>query len=177
MDLKIDQLKSYIEEQFCSRDKKTEEICGNLFEELREQIELQFTNELKKQSKRIEELEYDKTMPQNQILKIWKQRLQNQQEIEKLEQYGRRLFLRFKGTPTERNETSDKVLEKMMGIWKESAFEIADLVKDQAHRIDVPYVDKITKKSCKNVIFWFYTSHYQTIVHRAKKKHEKFRKS
>ena len=70
MDLKIDQLKSYIEEQFCSRDKKIEEICGNLFEEFREQIELQFTNELKKQSKWIEELEYDKTMPQNQILEI-----------------------------------------------------------------------------------------------------------
>ena len=51
MELKIDQLKSYIEEQFCSRDKKMEEICGNLFEEFREQIELQFTNELKKQSK------------------------------------------------------------------------------------------------------------------------------
>ena len=37
---KIDELKSYIEEQFCSRDKKLEEISRNLFEEFRKQIEL-----------------------------------------------------------------------------------------------------------------------------------------
>ena len=70
MDQKNDELKSYIEEQFCSRDKKLEELCGNLFEKFRKQIELQFTNELKKQSKRIEELESDKIILQHQILEI-----------------------------------------------------------------------------------------------------------
>ena len=73
MDQKIDKLKSYIEEQFCSRDKKLEELCGNLFEKFRKQIELQFTNELTNQSKRIEELESDKIMLQHQILEIKKQ--------------------------------------------------------------------------------------------------------
>ena len=48
---------------------------------VRKQIELQFTNELKKQSKRIEELEFDKTLIQNQILEIRKQNLYNQQKI------------------------------------------------------------------------------------------------
>ena len=62
MDQKIDELKSYIEEQFCSRDKKLEEICENLFEKFRKQFELQFTNELKRQSKIREELESDKIM-------------------------------------------------------------------------------------------------------------------
>ena len=37
---KIDELKSYNEEQFCSWDKKVEEISGNLFEKFRKQIEL-----------------------------------------------------------------------------------------------------------------------------------------
>ena len=128
MDRKIDELKSYIEEQFCSRDKKLEELCGNLFEKFRKQIELQFTNELKKQSKRIEELESDKIMLQHQILEIKKQNLQNQQEIEELEQYGRKLCLKFEGIPTEKNETSDKVLEKIMGICKDSGLEIPDTV-------------------------------------------------
>ena len=48
MDQKIDELKSYIEERFCSRDKKLEEICRNLFEKFQKQIELKFNNELKK---------------------------------------------------------------------------------------------------------------------------------
>ena len=126
MDQKIHELKSYIEEQFCSRDKKLEELCGNLLEKFRKQIELQFTNELKKQSKRIEELESDKIMLQHQILEIKKQNLQNQQEIEELEQYGRRLCLRFEGIPTEKNETSDKALNKIMGIYKDSGVEIPD---------------------------------------------------
>ena len=88
MDQKIDELKSYIEEQFCSRDKKLEELCGNLFEKFRKQIELKFTNELEKQSKRIKELESDEILLQHQILEIKKQNLQNQQEIEELEQYN-----------------------------------------------------------------------------------------
>ena len=32
MDQKIDELKSYNEEQFCSRDKKLEETCENSFQ-------------------------------------------------------------------------------------------------------------------------------------------------
>ena len=108
-DQKIDELKSCMKEQFCSLDNKVEEICENLFEKFRKQIKLQFTNELKRQSKRIAEQESDKIMLQNQILEIKKQNLQNQQEIEELEQYGRRLCLRFEGIPTEKNKTNGKV--------------------------------------------------------------------
>ena len=50
MDQKIDELKSYIEKQFCSRDIKLQKICGNLFKRFWKQIELQFSNELKKRS-------------------------------------------------------------------------------------------------------------------------------
>ena len=49
-----------------------------------DKIELKFRNELITQSKRIEELESDKVMLQNQILLIEKQNLQNQQEIQEL---------------------------------------------------------------------------------------------
>ena len=131
-DQKIDELKSCMKEQFCSLDNKLEEICENLFEKFRKQIKLQFTNELKRQSKRIAEQESDKIMLQNQILEIKKQNLQNQQEIEELEQYGRRLCLRFEGIPTEKNKTSDKVLKKIMGILKKSGVEIPDKVTQSA---------------------------------------------
>ena len=75
-------------------------------------------------------------MLQNQILKR-KKILQNQQEIEELGQYGRRLCLRFEGIPTEKNETSDKVLEKIMGICNESGVQIPHTVVDRAKRIGV----------------------------------------
>ena len=81
--------------------------------------------------------------------------MQNQQEIEELEQYGRRLYLRFEEISTEKNETSDKILEKIVGICKESGVEVPDTVTDRAHMIGVPYVDKTTKKSCKSVIIRF----------------------
>ena len=63
--------------------------------------------------------------------------LRNQQEIEELGQYGRRLCLRFEGIPTEKNETSDKVLEKIMGICNKSGVQIPDTVVDRAKRIGV----------------------------------------
>ena len=46
-------------------------------------------------------------MLRNQILDIKKQNLQNQPEIKELEQYRRRLRLRFEGIPTAKNETND----------------------------------------------------------------------
>ena len=88
---------------------------------------MHFTNELVKQSKKIEEQESDKIMLQHQILEIKKQNLQNQQEIEELEQYGRRLCVRFEGVPTEKNENSNKVLEEIMRICKDSGVEIPGL--------------------------------------------------
>ena len=39
---------------------KLEEICEDLFERFKKQMSLQFTNDLKKQSERIEELESEK---------------------------------------------------------------------------------------------------------------------
>ena len=60
MDQKIDELKSYIEKQFCSRGKKIEEICGNLFEKFWKQIELKFTNESKQQQQKQQQQQQQK---------------------------------------------------------------------------------------------------------------------
>ena len=108
-----------------------------------------------RKSNRIDELESDKIMHQNLMLEIKKQNLQNQQETEDLEQHGRRLCLRLEGIPTEKNETSDKVLEKITGICKESGVEISDTVIDRAHMIGAPYVDKTTKNHVRESLFDF----------------------
>ena len=81
----IDDLKSFIEEQFCSRDKTLEEACRNLSQKFRKKTELKLTNELKKQSKII------KAMLRNYILESKKQNLHKQQEFEVLGQCGGRL--------------------------------------------------------------------------------------
>ena len=108
-----------------------------------------------RKSNRIDELESDKIMLQNLMLEIKKQNLENQQETEDLEQHGRRLCLRLEGIPTEKNETSDKVLEKITGICKESGVEISDTVIDRAHMIGAPYVDKTTKNHVRESLFDF----------------------
>ena len=92
----------------------------------------------------------------------------NQQGIEELEQYNRRLSLRSEGIPTEKNETRDKVLDRIVGICKDSGIEIPDTVINWEHRIGVPHVDKTTKRSCKSVIVWFSTFRHRTIVYQAK---------
>lgn len=65
MDQKIDELKSYIEDQYSSQGKKFKQICGHFFEKFKKQVILQFTNKTRKESKGIEELESDSTIAQN----------------------------------------------------------------------------------------------------------------
>ena len=70
--------------------------------------------------------------------------MQRQQEIEELEQYGRRLYIIFEQIPAEKYEASDNVLEKIMRISKESGVEISDTIFDRVRRIGEPHVDKTT---------------------------------
>ena len=65
MDQKIDELKSYIEDQYSSQGKKLKQICGHFFEKFKKQVILHFTNKTRKESKGIEELESDSTIAQN----------------------------------------------------------------------------------------------------------------
>ena len=110
-------------------------------------------------------------MLQNQILKR-KKILQNQQEIEELGQYGRRLCLRFEGIPTEKNETSDKVLEKIMTICKESGVEIPDTIIDRAHRIGRYHISTKQEHHCS--VFYFSPQNNSLS---SEKEHEESRKS
>ena len=85
-------------------------------------------------------------MLQKHIIEIKKQNLTNQSEIEEVEQYGGRQCLRFEGVPTEQNETSDKVLSKVVDMCKEAGGDIPDTVIDRAHRIGEAYFDNNRRK-------------------------------
>ena len=108
-------------------------------------------------------------MLQKHILDIKKQNLTKKSEIEELDQYGRKQCLRFEGVPTEQNETSNKVLSKVVDMCKEASVDIPDTVIDRAHRIGEVYFDNKRKKNCKSIIVRFTTFRHRTMVYRAKK--------
>ena len=96
-----------------------------LFEKLNNEFKEEFAEELKKRDNKIEKLESDKVLLQ-------KQNLTNQSRIEELEKYGRGQCLRFEGVPTEKNETSHKVLSNVVDMCKEAGVDILDTVIDRA---------------------------------------------
>ena len=86
-----------------------------------------------------------------------------------MEQYGRRHCLRFEGAPAEQNETSDKVLSKVMDMCKEAGVDIPDAVIDRAHGIGEACFDNKRNKACKSIIVRFTTAYYRTMAYRTKK--------
>ena len=58
-----------------------------------------------------------------------------QQANEKLEQYGRKLYVRIDGVPTLDNETSDEFFDKLKSLIKETSSDIPNVVIDRAHQI------------------------------------------
>ena len=75
----------------------------------------------------------------------------------------------MEGVPTEKNETSDKMLRKVTRLCGEAGVNIPDTGTDRAHRISVANVDKKREKSCKSIIVRFTTFYHRIMVYRAKK--------
>ena len=65
------------------------------------------------------------------------------------------MCFKFERILAEKNETSDKVLEKIMGIRKEAGAEIPDTIIDWSHSIGEPSVDKATKTHVRALLFGF----------------------
>lgn len=168
MENKIEELKEYINEKLITQDTKLKELCSSLLE----QVKTEIMKEIKNQNGRIEKLESDKAMLQKQIEEIRKQSEKNQESIEELEQYGRRLCLRIDGVPAETDETSEDVLKKITGMCKEAKLDIPDVVIDRAHRIGNEYENNFNVK-CKSIIVRFTTFRHRTRFYRAKKKFKK----
>ena len=106
----------------------------------------------------------DKAISQEQIKNLFTQNQRNQEDVEELEQYGRRLCLWIDGVPTEEKETSEDVLQKVMTLCSDAKIYILDMAYDQAHKIGKAYNDKGTNKNCKNVIVLLSTFRHRTVV-------------
>ena len=167
---KFEELKKYIDEKFSQQDGSLKEMCSALIENFTKEVKKEIKKQLDDQNDKIARLESDKAMLQEQVKYLMQQNQTNQENMEELEQYGRRLCLRIDGIPTEKNEKSEDVLEKVKSLCHKAEVDIPDLAFDRAHRIGKTYNEKGTNRTCKSIIVRFTTFRHRTLLYRSKKK-------
>ena len=87
-------------------------------------------------------------MLQQQIISLKQVNLQIQDDLEKLEQYGRFLSLCTDGIPVKKKERNHNVFQHDVGMFEEAGAGNVEGYIDRFHRISKTYSDK---KSSKNV--------------------------
>ena len=125
---------------------------------------------MKLKPKKINQVENDKSLLQQQVLELRKENYRNQIDSEENKQYRRRLCLRKDSIHIEEKETSNAMLDKVAKMWMEAGVHIFNEVVDRDHRIGPSYIDKNTNAQCKTVIVLFTTFRHRTMVYRPKKK-------
>ena len=173
MEQKFEELKKYMDEKFSQQDGSLKEMCKGLIENFTKEVKSEIKKQLDEQNVKITRLEADKVMLQEQIKNLLLQNQRNQEDVEELEQYGRRLCLRIDGVPSEEKETSEDVLKKVMTLCSDAEVDIPDMAFDRAHRIGRAYNDKGSNKNCKSIIIRFTTFRHRTMLYRCKKKMSK----
>ena len=89
--------------------------------------------------------------------------LDNQENNEELEQYGRRLCLCIDGIPLKNNETSEDVLDSVKNLFGLAEVNIPDVVVDRAHRIGRISKNCALNKNCEGIIVRFTTFRHRTM--------------
>ena len=119
----------------------------NLFAEFQEEMKKMFSEQFSQQEERINILESEKTiLQQQQIIGLKNAMCTSESNIEELEQYGRRLCLRIESVPVVENETSEDVFSNVYDMCKKVNIDISKNDIDHAHRTGKPYVDNTSKK-------------------------------
>lgn len=142
----------------------TAEYLDSKISELQNNIKIKFDEQNEKIQKieaRMDELEGTVTFLQNSL------ELQSR-HIDDLEQYGRRLCLRFLGIPMADNETSNDVLQKVKDEIGKLGVVLPDAAYDRAHRIGTVQVKNGQKQQAVIVRFTSWSS--RTQVYRAREK-------
>ena len=86
----------------------------NLFAEFQEEMKKMFSEQFSQQEERINILESEKTiLQQQQTIGLKNAMCTSESNIEELEQYGRRLCLRIESVPVVENETSEDVFSNV----------------------------------------------------------------
>ena len=132
---------------------------------------------MKNQENKIVKLESTISMLQNHVNVLKQQSAENVKRSEELEQYGRRLCLRFDGIPTVKNEKASVLVniknkweenELIQKKWEDEDLTMPDTVIDRAHRIGRPYVDREKNVECQSVIMRL-TFRHRTQLYNARK--------
>ena len=85
----------------------------NLFAEFQEEMKRMFSEQFSQQEERINILESEKTILQQQQIGLKNAMCTSESNIEELEQYGRRLCLHIESVPVAENETSEDVFSNV----------------------------------------------------------------
>ena len=110
MDERIAKLEENFDVKFNDHKEGMKAFIQNLYAEFKEEMKKMFVEHFSQQEERINILESEKAMLQQQIISLKNAMCTSESNIEELEQYGRRLCLRIKSMPVFENKTSEDVL-------------------------------------------------------------------
>ena len=136
MEQKLEELKRSIEDRFDKqKDSLREiiiEICSALFDSFKKDLKEEMKKEMDEQ---ITKISSENCMFQNQILELKQANVKLQDELDELEQYGRRSCIRIDGIPEVSNESSEDVFNNIVNMFVRVGIEDIEQNIDRAHRI------------------------------------------
>ena len=138
--------------KFSDHEEGMKTFIQNLFAEFKEEM---FLKQFCQQEERINILESEKAMLQQQIISLKSVMSTSKSNIEELEQYGRRLCLYIESVPIVENETSENAFNNVLEMSNKGNINISENDIDRAYRIGKPDVDNISKKQYKCIISRF----------------------
>ena len=165
MEEKMDKFEKSLLNKFENHKEDMKAFILNLFETLKDEIKSHVSSEILALGTKVKQLESDKAMLQSQITELKIVNSAIQENLEELEQYGRKTSLRINGIETSSNETSNDVLEKVVNLCKDSDISVDLKDIDRAHRVGLPYVDKVSRKNCKSIIVKFISFKKRTEIY------------
>ena len=93
MEKKFEELKKCMDKRFSQRDGSLKEMGSALMEKFSKELKSEIKKEVGEQNDKITRLEADKAMLQEQIKNLVTQNQRKQEDVEKLDQFGKRLCL------------------------------------------------------------------------------------
>ena len=129
MEETFEELRCYFNAKVIEQGENLTKVFNDVLNDLREEITKQIQNEMKSHCKH---LESENQMLKHQVLEHRRLNITNQNNHEKLEQYGRRLCLQINDVHTKTNESSDDVLDSVKSLFKEAKVDIPESIIDRA---------------------------------------------
>ena len=122
------------------------ELKNEIKEEIKSEVKEDSVKAMDEQNERIRNLETTVEVLQSQVSFLKEKVETNQAERDDLEQYGRRLCLRFGGIE-KLDDSNSNCLEIVKNLWEEAGVNVPDPCIDRAHWIGKSYIDNKTGKT------------------------------